>query len=576
MHTNTTTPPHPATRIASSQPPLRDTLYHPVGLRSAGCQPADATQSRPLEFGISGFGIFLGFGILGFGISPLAPASAPTYTTSAHPATPNIILINCDDLGFGDTGAYGATAIKTPNVDRLARSGVRFTNAYATSATCTPSRFSMLTGEYAWRRDAAILPGDAPLIIEPGRQTLPALLREAGYTTGIVGKWHLGLGTGNIDWNGDIKPGPLEVGFDESFIMAATCDRVPCVYIENHRIYNLDPADPIRVSYKENFPGQPTGLSNPELVRVKPAENVHAGTIVNGIGRIGFSKGGKAALWKDEDMADVFIKRAVDFIDRHADASANGAPFFLYYAAHEPHVPRVPNPRFVGLTGLGPRGDSIAEMDWCVGQLLAALERHNLLHNTLIIFTSDNGPILGDGYMDGAIDLNGAHRPAGNLRGNKYSMFEGGTHIPLIVSWPGRVRPGVSDALISQLDFPASLAALVGGRLDPAASPDSQNMLAALLGDSLQGRADFVEEGEGSHALTLRQGPWKYIPPHKGPHYTFYEHVETGNDPKPQLYNYDDDPGESLNLAEKYPERVRDMAARLDEIIGASATPAAK
>jgi len=510
----------------------------------------------------------LGFGILGFGISTLAPAAAPTYSSAARSAKPNIILINCDDLGFGDTSAYGATAIKTPNVDRLAREGVRFTNAYATSATCTPSRFSMLTGEYAWRRDAAILPGDAPLIIAPGRQTLPALLRSAGYTTAIVGKWHLGLGTGNIDWNGDIKPGPLEVGFDESFIMAATCDRVPCVYIDNHRILNLDPADPIRVSYKQNFPGEPTGLSNPELVRVKPAENVHAGTIVNGIGRIGYSTGGKSALWKDEDMADVFIKRAVDFIDRHADASANGAPFFLYYAAHEPHVPRVPNPRFVGVTGLGPRGDSIAEMDWCVGQLLAALERHNLLHNTLIIFTSDNGPILGDGYMDGAIDLNGAHRPAGNLRGTKYSMFEGGTHIPLIVSWPGRVRPGVSDALVSQLDFPASLAALVGGRLDPVASPDSQNMLAALLGDSLQGRADFVEEGEGSRALTLRQGPWKYIPPHKGPHYTYYEHVETGNDPKPQLYNYDDDPGESLNLAEKYPERVRDMAARLAEIIG--------
>ena len=167
---------------------------------------------------------------------------------------PNIVLIYADDVGYGDISCYGATRVQTPNLDKLASGGLRFTNAHASSATCTPSRYSLMTGQYAWRRkDTHILPGDAPLLIRPGQTTLPSILRQTGYRTAAVGKWHLGLGSGDVDWNGDIQPGPNDVGFDYSFILPATLDRVPCIFVENHRVVNLDPKDPIRVSYQKPF-----------------------------------------------------------------------------------------------------------------------------------------------------------------------------------------------------------------------------------------------------------------------------------------------------------------------------------
>ena len=326
----------------------------------------------------------------------LGLAAAPVLRAARRP---NIVLIYADDVGYGDIGCYGATAVRTPNLDRIAGQGVRFTNAHATSATCTPSRFSLLTGEYAWRQQGTgILPGDAPLIIPPGRLTLPGILRSAGYRTAVVGKWHLGLGAGKIDWNGDITPGPNEIGFDYSFIIPATPDRVPCVLVENHRVVNLDPAAPISVSYQQPFPGELTGHDHPELLKMKLSHG-HDGAIVNGVSRIGFMQGGGKALWVDENFADIFTRKATDFVDAH-----RSEPFFLYYAAHEIHVPRLPNPRFVGSTGMGPRGDSIAELDWCVGRILDALERNGLTRDTLVLFSSDNGPVLDDGYRDQAVE----------------------------------------------------------------------------------------------------------------------------------------------------------------------------
>ncbi len=183
-------------------------------------------------------------------------------------AKPNIVVILADDVGYGDLACYGATRVKTPNLDRLAAGGLRFTDGHAASATCTPTRYALLTGEYAWRKKGTgILRGDAPLIIEPGRPTLASVLRSAGYAAGAVGKWHLGLGAGDLDWNREIKPGPLEIGFDSAFLMPATGDRVPCVYLEDRRIVNLDPADPIRVSYQGKIGDEPTGRGNPELLR---------------------------------------------------------------------------------------------------------------------------------------------------------------------------------------------------------------------------------------------------------------------------------------------------------------------
>jgi arylsulfatase A-like enzyme len=468
-------------------------------------------------------------------------------------------LIYTDDLGYGDVSSYGATALSTPNIDRLAKEGLRFTDAHAAAATCTPSRYALLTGEYAWRKPGTgILPGNAALIIAPGRTTLPSLLQKAGYATGVVGKWHLGLGPdGGPNWNGEVMPSPNAVGFDYAFIMAATGDRVPTVYIENRRTVGFDPVDPISVSYGKPVGDWPTGKDHPELLKVHPSHG-HDQTIVNGISRIGYMTGGRGALWKDEDMADVFTGKAVSFIEAHKEG-----PFFLYFATHDPHVPRVPHPRFVGKTTLGPRGDAIAQADWCIGEVLRTLDRVNVTRNTLVIFTSDNGPVIDDGYQDDAVAKLGSHKPAGPYRGGKYSNFEAGTRVPFIVRWPGRVVRGTSAALVSQVDLLASLAGLTGQRLGASDAPDSRDMMTALLGKSRTGRAELVEE---AGALSLRQGRWKYIEPNNKQKISRETNIELGNDSAPQLYDLAADPGELKNLALRYPARVTSMAAALDRL----------
>lgn len=477
-------------------------------------------------------------------------------TTVFSADKPNVVLLYADDLGYGDVSCYGSKTISTPNIDRLAAEGLRFTDGHCAAATCTPSRFAMLTGEYAFRqKGTGILPGDAKLIIPTGRATLASIFKSAGYRTGVVGKWHLGLGEGGLDWNGPIKPGPLEIGFDHSFIMAATGDRVPCVFVENHRVVGLDPADPIQVSYKAPFPGEPTGRGNPELLKMHPSHG-HDMALFNGVSRIGYMKGGKSALWKDEDMGDIFTSQAVKFIE-----SAGKGPFFLYFAAHDPHVPRVPHPRFAGKSGMGPRGDAILQFDDNVGTVLATLDRLGLKENTLVLLSSDNGPVVDDGYKDDAVEKLGAHKPAGPLRGGKYSAFEGGTRVPFIVRWTGRVKPGESPALVSQVDFPASFAALTGQKC-PDSARDSQNVLAALLGDDSTGREELVEQGG---PLALRLGNWKFIPAGQGPAINKNTNSETANAPQPQLYDLSQDLGERENLAQKHPEKASQMASILEK-----------
>ncbi len=457
---------------------------------------------------------------------------------------PNIVLIYADDLGFGDVSCNGAKPGLTPNVDRLANEGLRFTDAHSTSATCTPSRYALLTGVYPWRKPGtSVLPGDARLIIEPGKTTIASVLKKAGYRTGVVGKWHLGLGKDSLDWNGKIAPGPLELGFDESFLMSATGDRVPCVYVRGRRVVGLDPADPIEVRYDKPFPGQPTGKDDPGLLRLHPSHG-HDMAIVDGISRIGFMKGGKSALWKDEDMADTFTREAVSFIERNKTS-----PFFLYFATHDDHVPRVPHPRFVGKSGMGPRGDAIVEFDWSVGEVLKALDANNLAENTLVILTSDNGPVVDDGYRDQAVETLGDHRPSGPYRGGKYSKYEGGTRVPMIVRWPRHARIGTSDALVCQVDFLASFSALVGA--PQPLSTDSRNQLASLLGDDLVGRETLIEHAGG---LAVRRGKWKFIPPSNGAKKNVPTNSELGNDSAPQLYDLDSDPGETRNLGSERPE----------------------
>ena len=471
---------------------------------------------------------------------------------------PNIIVIYLDDLGYGDLSSYGATELQTPNIDALASGGVKFTNGYASSATCTPSRYALLTGMYPWRnKKAKILPGTAPLLISTEQQTLPKMLKNNGYQTAIVGKWHLGLGTGVVNWNERVSPGPNEVGFDEAYILAATQDRVPTVYIDNGNVVGLDPNDPISVDYKKNFEGEPTAVSNPEMVDMK-WHHGHNNSIVNGIGRIGYMKGGEAAKWSDIDMADHFLVKAQDYVKTHKDK-----PFFLYYAMQQPHVPRTPHPRFAGKSGLGPRGDVILEADWCIGEFMKTLKGEGILENTLVVFTSDNGPVLNDGYYDDAVEKIGKHDPNGGLRGGKYSIFEAGTRVPFITYWKGKIQPGTSDAVVCQMDLLASIANLVGTE---DATTDSKELLTTLMGETNTGRENLIIEATGKTAL--RHGDWLMIPPYKGKNFREKVGIEVGNLPEFQLYNLKEDTGQQNNLAKSNPEKLEELLKIFESLRG--------
>lgn len=472
---------------------------------------------------------------------------------------PNIIVILTDDLGYGDVSSYGATEISTPNIDRLATDGIRFTDGHCTSSTCTPSRYGLLTGQYPWKNKRAhILPGDAPLIISPDQVTIPSMLRGAGYTTAVIGKWHLGMGNGNVDWNKTVSPGANDVGFDYSFLLAATQDRVPTVILENQKVMGLTADDPISVSYKKNFEGEPTGRKNPEMLKVHPSHG-HDMSIHNGISRIGYQKGGKSALWVDEDLADLFTDRAKSYINEHKDE-----PFFLFFTLHQPHVPRTPNSRFVGKSGMGPRGDAILEADWCVGEILDELKKLNIDENTMIVFSSDNGPVVDDGYHDDAVKLLGNHTPAGKLRGGKYSLFDGGTRVPFLVSWPGTIKAGTSDALVCQMDLLSSFATLTGQSV--ATDSDSEDMLDVLLGKSTKGRSSLILEATGR--MCLKTPEWYYIPSHNGVARYSYTEVESGNLVEPQLYKSRSDIGQISNLAKDNGAKVKELDAKYQEELG--------
>lgn len=489
-------------------------------------------------------------------ISVTIGASVLMSCTSGISSRPNVIFLLADDIGYGDLSPYGEPTIYTPQVERLAKSGVRFTDAHAVAATSTPSRYSLLTGHYSWRRnDTGVADGDAGMIIRPEQQTIADLFRQKGYVTGAVGKWHLGLAdkTGAQDWNGHITPGPTDIGFDYSYIMAATGDRVPCVWVENERVVGLDPTDSLFVNYRAPFEGEPLGSTHPELLtKLHPSPNHgHNQAVVNGISRIGYMKGGHGARWEDENIADSITEHALRFIKRHADE-----PFFLYLGTNDIHVPRYPHPRFVGKSGMGPRGDAILQFDYTVGAVLDALEQEGIADNTLIILTSDNGPVVDDGYADQAVELLGNHRPWGSLRGGKYSNFEAGTRVPLIVSWPRKVKSGVSGALISHIDLFASMAALLDVSPEVGAGVDSQNALPALLGNDSIGR-EYVIERAGS--ISVYDGEWKYIAPSNGYAYNRLTNIELGNSRQPQLYHISTDLGEQHNVASEYPHVVERM-----------------
>ena len=490
---------------------------------------------------------------------PLAlRASAP----AAKPEKPNILFILSDDVGYGDLGCYGATLVKTPNLDRLAREGRRFTDAHSPASMCTPTRRALATGTYSWRdaAGATILSGTSSLCIPTGTPTLPSLLRQAGYATGVVGKWHLGLGAkGGPDFNGEIKPGPIEIGFDYAFIMPATGDRVPCVYVENHRVVGLDPGDPIEVSYRGKVGADPTGRENPELLKLKSRSgHGHENTIVNGIARIGWMAGGKSARWVDEELADTLAAKASAFIEQH-----EAAPFFLCFATHGIHAPQAPHPRFKGTAQCGTRGEALAELDDTVGKVLATLDRLGLAERTLVIFTSDNGGVVEDGY-EGVV--NPAHRCNGALRGFKGSEFEGGHRVPFIARWPGHIPAGSEDGeLLALTDMCATFAALTGVALPANAALDSMNALPALLGQphAQPARDTFISHGAGTNGpFGIRQGPWKLVQS-AGGGIGFTSAAKQRPARTPLLFNLADDPGEANDLAAKNPARVAELTQLL-------------
>jgi arylsulfatase A-like enzyme len=495
----------------------------------------------------------------------LIPVNIVAQNSTRHEqpsSKPNIIIILADDIGYGDLSCYGAKSLQTPAVESLAKNGIRFTHAYACASTDTPSRYGLLTGHYPWRRkETGIDRGDAPMLIKPGQTTVASFLKHSGYATGVVGKWQLGLGEGGFNkqaWNDSITPGPKQAGFDYSFIMAASADKVPSVFIENQRIVGLSKNDPIQIDYPNPFRDEPTGKTNPELLKLIPDDD-HNQAIVNGISRIGHMKGGRSALWVDENIADSITAKAVRFIERNKNH-----PFFLYFCTNDIHVPRLPHSRFIGQSTMGVRGDAIVEFDWSVSQIMDVLKRLGLDKNTLIILSSDNGPVIEEGYKDQSREKLGNHTPGGPLKGGKYSAFEAGTRVPFLVSWPGKVNPGSSNAMISQIDLMATLSALINRPLPAGSAPDSYSELNVWLGNSTRNRDFIVEQSIGT--LSVIERYYKYIEPSAGPLRETSSHIELGNDPDPQLYNIKEDTGEQRNLARQYPARVKMLAEKLKNI----------
>lgn len=469
-------------------------------------------------------------------------AESGTAFSSAKAARPNIVFILADDLGYGDLSCYGAEKVKTPEIDGLARQGVLFTDAHAPSAVCTPSRYGVLTGRYCWRTQLKVdcLFGHDPLLIEEDRMTVASMLKTAGYSTACIGKWHLGFGKDYPDWNGELKPGPLEVGFDYYFGVPVTNAQAPYVYVENHRVVGLDPRDPIRLG--------PDSKTNRMY-------------------------GGKAAQYKAEELTLTHTKKAVEFIERNK----GGRPFFLYFTPDNVHGPYTPNARFRGASECGIYCDYIRELDWSVGELLSALDRSGVADNTLVVLTSDNGGL----YSRQAYDM--GHRVNADLLGQKTDAWEGGHRVPFLARWPKKVKEGSrSDELICLTDLMATTAAINGIELPRNAGPDSFNVLPALLGDAtskpVRGGAVILASYTGM--LAVREGDWILILGRGsgGATTEYFKHYgmrleELGRKttgwamkgmggpdpslPPGQLYNLAKDRGEAENVYRDHPEIVQ-------------------
>jgi len=464
-------------------------------------------------------------------------AMQPKTASSEYP---NIVLIYADDLGYGDLSCYGATKLKTPNIDRLAKEGRLFTDAHSTSAVCTPSRYALLTGEYPFRiNNYGPVFCQSRLIIDTRKTTLASLLKRKGYATACVGKWHLGFGTkNNPNWNRDLKPGPLEVGFDYFYGIPVVNSHSPFVYMENHRVIGLDADDPL--TYKRG------GRTH---AKPYPEKNTEHPRMVNVIG-------GKAAhdLYVDEESAEHLTGKALQWMNDQKE------PFFLYYASHNIHHPFTPHPYFQGKSECGLYGDFVEELDWSVGQILEALETFGVADNTLVIFTSDNGGMFNGGGKEA---IRQGHAPNGKLKGQKFGAWEGGHRVPFLAKWPTRIPAGTtSSELLANMDLLPTFATIINQQLTPEEAPDGLNQLPLFLDeDAKSARKDLVLMPHKPRLTSLRQGDWVYIP---GVGDGGWMKPEEGDLPR-QLYNLNEDPYQEHNLINEYPEKAEAMRKALQE-----------
>jgi len=488
---------------------------------------------------------FLALGALVMTTVPSQAAKTEGHAASTGVSPlPNIVYILADDMGYGDVSILNKRdqKIPTPHIDRLGKEGMIFTDAHSGSAVCTPTRYGVLTGRYAWRTrlKAGVLHGYDHHLIESGRMTVASLLKKHGYRTAAFGKWHLGMDfppksgaaqkhagqTTEIDWHGTIKNGPPSNGFDEFYGIAASLDMPPYIYIHNDR-----------------FVG--------ECTRISPKSS-HC------------REGPIAPDFKMEEVLPTITKKTVKFIEDQN----SGKPFFIYMALTAPHTPVVPTKRFQGKNSLGPYGDFCEEVDWCVGEVLRALDKAGLADNTLVVFTSDNGcaPYIGVKELEKK-----GHYPSYIFRGYKADIFEGGHRIPFLVRWPGKIKPGgVSEETICLTDLMATCSAITGERLPDNVGEDSVSILPALLGKPLEKplREATVHHSIGGY-FAIRQGKWK-LEMCRGSGGWGYPNESKAKQldlPPVQLYDMTADVSERRNVAAEHPEVVKKLKALLAKYI---------
>ncbi|MCP5537946.1 MAG: sulfatase-like hydrolase/transferase [Akkermansiaceae bacterium] len=505
---------------------------------------------------------------MNLGFKPIAASVtvavwAASLLSAAEVKPPNVVLIFADDLGYGDLGCYGATRIQTPNIDKLAAEGKKFTDAHSASAVCTPSRYGLLTGRYPFRArggEGIWNPTglDTAMLIDTETLTIADVFKRQGYDTAAFGKWHLGFKKGKNDWQEPLRPGPQDLGFDYYFGMPVVNSAPPYAYVENDHFYGSDPDDPIVDVGRKGKGAHPMSKLPKEAGHRTP--NPYKGQ-------------NKAhELFDDYEVGTMLTQKATGWIDSRA-----GKPFFVYFAATQVHHPFTPAKRFQGTSQAGLYGDFAHELDWIVGELRKSLQKAGVLDNTLIIFTSDNGGMFNTG---GKAAAKMGHKINGDLLGSKFGIWEGGHRVPFIAWWPGRIESGkVSKQLLNHVDLKATFAMVVGRELSAEERQDSINMLPALVGDPAQPlRTEMVVTPNKPTHMALRKGKWMYIPARGDGGFAgnvaATKLVKSTNSdivhgklkkgaPPAQLYDLEADVNQAKNLYNQYPEVVQKMAAEL-------------